>query len=180
MIDVDATTCVALILTNILHLKPYVKKSQSQNCQESLVLLQFYSILQWKYKLYQSLVKIRYFFTVEKYQFYSHLICIEITACDKINEFIHFCWHPASLKIRIIKGIKKLYFVSRGFSSIKIDYSDYPKSLISRINEVYVFSVKYRFSNILLKKYKHHLSCLFCCSHTCYCVNMVSVMLASH
>ena len=25
------------------------------------------------------------FFTVEKYQFYSHLICIEFTACDKIN-----------------------------------------------------------------------------------------------
>ena len=30
-------------------------------------------------------MKIRYFFTVEKYQFYSHLICIEFTACDKIN-----------------------------------------------------------------------------------------------
>ena len=29
--------------------------------------------------------KIRYFFTVEKYQFYSYLICIEFTACDKIN-----------------------------------------------------------------------------------------------
>ena len=41
-----ALQCVALFLTNILHLKPYVKKSQSQNCQESLVLLQFYSILQ--------------------------------------------------------------------------------------------------------------------------------------
>ena len=27
----------------------------------------------------------RYFFTVEKYQFYSHLICIEFTACNKIN-----------------------------------------------------------------------------------------------
>ena len=47
MFDVDVTTCVALFLTNILHLKP--------------------------------------FFTVEKYQFYSHLICIEFTACDKIN-----------------------------------------------------------------------------------------------
>ena len=47
----------SVILTNILHLKPYVKKSQSQNCQEGLVLLQFYSILQWKYKSYQSLVK---------------------------------------------------------------------------------------------------------------------------
>ena len=58
---------------------------------------------------------------------------------------------------------QKLHFVSRtgawkicsvacGFSSIKIDYSDYPKSLISRINEVYVFSIKYRYSDILLKK----------------------------
>ena len=29
--------------------------------------------------------------------------------------------------------------VAFGFSSIKINYSDYLKSLISRINEVYVF-----------------------------------------
>ena len=29
--------------------------------------------------------------------------------------------------------------VAYGLSSIKIDYSGYPKSLISRINEVYVF-----------------------------------------
>ena len=45
---------------------------------------------------------------------------------------------------------KKLHFVSRnwrleiisvacGFSSFKINYSDYPKSLISRKNQVYVF-----------------------------------------
>ena len=54
-----------------------------------------------------------------------------------------------------------------GFSSIKIDYSDYPKSLISRINEVCV-----------LKK-KLHLSRLFCCSHTCYCANMVYMTPAS-
>ena len=33
----------------------------------------------------------------------------------------------------------KISSVARGFSSIKLDYSDYPKSLISRINEVYVF-----------------------------------------
>ena len=43
--------------------------------------------------------------------------------------------------------------VACGLSFIKIDYySDYPKSLISRINEVYVLSIKYRYSNILLKK----------------------------
>ena len=41
------------------------------------------------------------------------------------------------------------------------------------------FSIKYRYSDILLKKHKLHLSRLFCCNHTCYCVNMVSVMSAS-
>ena len=74
---------------------------------------------------------------------------------------------------------QKLHFVSQnwhmeissvacGFSSIKIDYSDYSKSLISRINEDYVFSIKYRYSDILFKKHKLPLSCLFCCNHTCY------------
>ena len=33
--------------------------------------------------------------------------------------------------------------VACGFSSNKIDYSDYSKSLINGINEVYVFSIKY-------------------------------------
>ena len=48
----------------------------------------------------------------------------------------------------------KISSVACGFSSIKIEYSDYPKSLISRINEVYVcfFSIIYRYSDILLKK----------------------------
>ena len=36
-------------------------------------------------------------------------------------------------------GVWKISSVACGFSSIKIYYSDYPKSLISRINEVYVF-----------------------------------------
>ena len=36
-------------------------------------------------------------------------------------------------------GVWKISSVACMFSSIKIDYSDYPKSLISRINEVYVF-----------------------------------------
>ena len=62
----------------------------------------------------------------------------------------------------------------------KLYYSDYPKSLIRRINEVYVFSMKYHYSDTLLKKHKLHLSRLFCCNHTCYCVNMVSVKSASH
>ena len=41
------------------------------------------------------------------------------------------------------------------------------------------FSIKYRYSDILLKKHKLHLSHLFCYNHTCYCANMVSVTSAS-
>ena len=51
--------------------------------------------------------------------------------------------------------------------AIKIDYSDYPKSLISRINEAFAFLIKYRYSD------------LFCCNQTFYCVKMVSVKSAS-
>ena len=36
-------------------------------------------------------------------------------------------------------GVWKISSVACGFSSIKIDYSDYPKILISRIKEVYIF-----------------------------------------
>ena len=91
--------------------------------------------------------------------------------------------------------MKKLHFISQnwrkenrtvacGFSPIKTHYSDYPK----RINEVYVFLIKYNYSNILFKK-KHKLflallivECcnrLFRCNHTSYCVGMVSVKPAS-
>ena len=48
-------------------------------------------------------------------------------------------------------GVWKTSYIACGLSSIKINYSEYPKSLISRINEVYVFSIKYRYSDILLK-----------------------------
>ena len=51
-------------------------------------------------------------------------------------------------------GVWKIRSVACGFSSIKIDYSAYLRSLISRINEVYVFSIKYRYSDILMKKHK--------------------------
>ena len=48
---------------------------------------------------------------------------------------------------------------ARGFSSIKIYYSEYPKRLISRINDVYVFFNKislYRY--FIEEKHKLHLS----------------------
>ena len=91
---------------------------------------------------------------------------------------------PYSFILLAITGIWKISSVTCRFSSIKIDYSDYLKSLNNRINEVYVvvFSIKYRYSysDILLKKklnliYNH----LNCCNHSCYCVNMVSVTSAS-
>ena len=52
-----------------------------------------------------------------------------------------------------LNGAVKIISVACGFRSIKIDFSDYPKSLIIRLNEVYVFSIKYRYSysDILLK-----------------------------
>ena len=45
-------------------------------------------------------------------------------------------------------GVRKERNVACGFSPIKIHYSDNPK----RINEVYVFSINYRYSNILMKR----------------------------
>ena len=87
---------------------------------------------------------------------------------------------PKSSILLAATDVWKISYVAYGYSSIKIDLSDYPKSLFSRINEVYVFFIKYRYSDILLKKkHKLHLSRLFCCNHTCYCFNMVSVTSAS-
>ena len=45
-----------------------------------------------------------------------------------------------------VPGVWKISLVACGFSSFKIDYSDYPKSLISRLNDVHIYS------DILLKK----------------------------
>ena len=46
---------------------------------------------------------------------------------------------PKSSILLARNGVWKTSSVACGFSSIKIDYSDYPKSFIRRINEVYVF-----------------------------------------
>ena len=50
-------------------------------------------------------------------------------------------------------GLRKINSAACGFSPIKIHFSDYPKSLISRITEAYVLSIKYRYWDILLKKH---------------------------
>ena len=51
-------------------------------------------------------------------------------------------------------GVRKISSVACGFSIVKIHFSDYLKSLISRINEVYVFFNEISYSDILLKKHK--------------------------
>ena len=56
-------------------------------------------------------------------------------------------------------GVWKISSAAYGFRSIRIDYSDYPKSLNSRISSLCVFfSIKYRYRDILLKKRKLHLT----------------------
>ena len=46
---------------------------------------------------------------------------------------------PTSSVLLAGTGVWKISSVACGFSFIKIDYSEYPKSLISRINDIYVF-----------------------------------------
>ena len=50
-----------------------------------------------------------------------------------------------------VTGVRKNSNVACEFSHIIIHYFDYLKRFINRINEVYVFSIKYRYINILLK-----------------------------
>ena len=82
---------------------------------------------------------------------------------------------PKSSILLAKTGVWKMSSVACGFSSLQINYSDYPKSLISRINEVNSFFFQY----FVEKTHKLLLSRLFSCNHTCYCVNMVSVTSAS-
>ena len=70
--------------------------------------------------------------------------------------------------------MRKISSVACGFSPVKIHFSDYPKSLISRINKFMYFSIKYREININFIYNR-----LFCCNHTCYYVGVVSVTSAS-
>ena len=49
-----------------------------------------------------------------------------------------FRFSQISLELGIRIGVREISYVACGFSPIKIHFSDYPKSLISRINEVYV------------------------------------------
>ena len=66
-------------------------------------------------------------------------------------------------------SVRKITSVVCGFSLIKIHFFDYPNSLISRLNEVYVLKKKHNFIN----------NSFFFCNHTSDCVNMVTVTSAS-
>ena len=55
------------------------------------------------------------------------------------KEHYVWCYVPKSPILLAETCVWKVNSVACGFSSMNIDYSDYPKSLISRINEVGVF-----------------------------------------
>ena len=63
-----------------------------------------------------------------------------------VRSFTHSTMYPKSTILLARTGVWKICSVACGFSSIKIDYCDFPKSLISRMNEVSVFSIKYRYA----------------------------------
>ena len=47
----------------------------------------------------------------------------------------------------------KISTVVCGFSPIQTNYSNSPKCIFNRINEVYAFSTKYRYSDLIEKKH---------------------------
>ena len=71
---------------------------------------------------------------------------------------------------------EKVVFLACEFSPSKIHLSDYPKSLISRKKWS---SMYFQWNMATAIFYWQKNKRLFCYSHTCYCVNMVSVTSAS-
>ena len=79
--------------------------------------------------------------------------------------------------------VRQISYVACGFRSVKIHYS------VNRINEIYIvvfFLIKYRYSDILLKRPKlrlwHLVDCcnqLLRCNLTFYCIGMVSLASSS-
>ena len=85
-----------------------------------------------------------------------NIFCInrEIMHLCQVNEITEYYFRKSSILFAII-GVRKISSLPCGFSPIKILFFClyYPKSLFSRINEVYVSL----YSDILLKKHKLHL-----------------------
>ena len=82
----------------------------------------------------------------------------------------------------LLAGTRKIISVACGFSPIKIHFSDSPKSLISRINIVYLSLNKVSLLKYFIEKnnnIKFIYNRLFCCNHTCYGVGMVYLTSAS-
>ena len=80
---------------------------------------------------------------------------------------VHYAYYYVPKSSIFLTGtdVWKISSVACGFSSNKIDYCDYQKSLISRINEVYVFSIKYHYSDISFKPFLLLQSHLLLCKH---------------
>ena len=78
-------------------------------------------------------------------------------------------------------GVRKISTVACWVSPIKIHFSDYPKSLISRIKEVII--LLNNIDRYFIEKKPTHINFiynrLFCCNYTCHCADMVSVTPAS-
>ena len=79
-------------------------------------------------------------------------------------------------------SVRKISSVACGFSSVKIQYSD------KRINAVYIFSIRYSYSDILLEKHIYFIygilwivvtACFAAIELTIDCICMVSVTSAS-
>ena len=61
---------------------------------------------------------------------------------------MHSTMYEKSSNLLARTGVRKISSIACGFSQIKIHFSDYATILISKINEVYVFSIKYGYSDI--------------------------------
>ena len=71
-----------------------------------------------------------------------------IIAILHLKNALHVVLCTKKLHFLARTGVRKISSVACGFSPFKIHFSDYTERLISRINEVYVFSIKYRYHGI--------------------------------
>ena len=85
---------------------------------------------------------------------------------------------PKSSILFARNGAVKISSVACGFSPVKNNYSDFPKSFISRINETCFFSIKYCYNIFFLWRLLWNVTTN--CNQTCYCAGMVSATSTSH
>ena len=71
-----------------------------------------------------------------------------------VRRITHSSMYEKSPLLLAGTGVRKISSLACWFSPIKINFSDYPKSLISKKMQLMYVSIKYRYSNISLKKHK--------------------------